>query len=537
VRLYLDILSAVRIGPERFAIRRLLRPRKGNVMLSNLKQDLSYSLRRLIKSPGFALVCVLTLALGIGANTAMFSVINGVLLEPLPYPEPDRLVRIHTKWNNFGYGSINELEYLDILEGTDVFQDLVLYDLNAVNMVQGSGPPERVLAARITPSLFSALGLSALKGRNLQPGEETVPHHRVLLLSEGLWKRRFGGDETIIGKSLEISGQSFEVIGIMPPVDYPLREIELWGGFGIDPENPPHRGAHSSDLLGRLKPGVSLKKAHSQLDSLAARLREEYPQQYPEASQFTFFAEPLSEAYTGSVRPALLILMGAVGLVLLIACANVAGLLLARINARQREIAIRKALGASAGRLVGQALWETLLLSLMGGLGALAVAQASFLTLERFYPSSLPRMEEVGLDWTVAIFTLGLIVLTTLAAGLIPALRMTRSGSRVNLGERGGQEEGFRQRVRRVLVVKEVALATILLLGAGLLIRSFQHLMEVDPGFEAENLLTARVSLPPDRYQGGQSRMQFYHQLLDDLQARPAVLSAGVVNLVPMSGN
>ncbi|HSR70731.1 MAG TPA: ADOP family duplicated permease [Acidobacteriota bacterium] len=537
-RLYLDVLSAARIGPERFAIRRLMRRPKGSSMLANLKQDLTYSLRRLTKSPLFGLICVLTLALGIGANTAMFSLVNGILLEPLPYYDSDRLVRIHTSWKNFGYGALNSLEYQDIVEGTESFQGVALYDTGGVNLHEGSGRPERIESVGMTPSLLTVLGITPQLGRALKAQEGTVPHHRVLLLSDGLWKRRFGGDEKIIGQTLQIAGHAYEVIGVMPQgFQFPYAEVDIWTGYGIDPDNQPHRGAHGSRIVARLHRGASLKQAQAELDALSARLRQEHSDNYPEGSGFRFVAEPLSESITGSVRPALLILMGAVGLVLLIACANVAGLLLARISTRQREIAIRRALGAGAGRLMGQILCETFLLSLLGGIGGLAVAQFGFSALKALHPGSLPRLQEVTLSINVLYFNLALVIVAALAAGLIPALRMTRSRNRLSLSDRGGESQGFRQSIRRGLVVMEVTLATVLLLGAGLLIRSFQHLTEVDPGFRPENLLTAKVSLPRQKYSSSEERVQFYRQVLEDVQGRAGVISAGVINLLPMSGN
>ncbi|MFB3094587.1 MAG: ABC transporter permease, partial [Candidatus Acidiferrales bacterium] len=393
--------------------------------LETVWQDLRYGLRMLRKNPGFTTVAVLTLALGIGANTAIFSVVNGVLLRPLPYFEPDRLVQINPQWNDSVFGTISPRAYFGILERTESFQTVAIHRLTSINLFEDEGEPERVAGARMTPSLLDGLGIRPALGRALQPGEEFAGSHRVALLSDRLWKRRFGADPAVLGRSLKMSNNSYEIIGVLPQgFAYPNKSVDIWIGYGIDRANLDRRGGFSS-VLARLREGTTLETAQAELDTLSAQFRKEFPDNYPEAARVHFVVRPLTQILTGSVRPALLILMGAVGFVLLIACANVANLLLARISGREKEIAIRAALGASRGRIMAQILTESSLLSLLGGLGALVVATAAVRGLAVLHPESVPRLAEVEVDTTVLLFNLGLIAFVTLAVGLIPALRVS----------------------------------------------------------------------------------------------------------------
>ncbi len=538
-RLYWDIFSTARLrngspqpsGPP-------LKP-SGDPIMTNFLQDLRYALRRLAKSPAFALVAILTLALGMGANTAMYSIINGVLLQPLPYLAPEGLVIVHTQWKDFGFGSTNPHEYFDLLEKTEAFQSVALYRSTSVNLLDGDGEPERVLGVRTTPSLLESLGVRPALGRALAPGEEFAGAHRVALISDRLFKRRFGGDPSVLGRKLRILNDSYEVVGVMPAgFAFPSRRTDIWTGYGIDRTNLASRGAHSSGVLARIADGKSLETVQAELDSLSAQLRRDFPRNYPEASNFRLFAEPLTENLTGSVRPALFVLMGAVGFVLLIACANVANLLLSRITSQEKEFAIRTALGARAGRLVRQILSETFLLSLLGGLAALLVARIAFEGLLVLHPQSVPRLSEVKLDGSVLMFNIALVAFATLAAGLIPALRLSRIDSQQKLKD-GTRSSGGRlnSRTRTVLVVSQITLATVLLMGAGLLLRSFQHLIAADPGFRTLQVATARVTLPRDRYSDLAARGRFYRQVIEQVEARPGVISAAAINLLPMGGS
>ena len=553
LRSYLDLLTEEKVkagmSPEQARrqarlelggmeqVKMKVREVRSGTTLETVWQDVRYGLRMLRKNPGFTAVAVLTLALGIGANTAIFSVVNGVLLRPLPYFEPDRLVQIKPQWNDSVFGTISPRAYFGLLERTESFQTVAIHRLTSINLFEDEGEPERVAGARMTPSLLDGLGIRPTLGRALQPGEEFAGSHRVALLSDRLWKRRFGADPAVLGRSLKMSNNSYEIIGVLPQgFAYPHKSVDIWIGYGIDRANLGRREGFSS-VLARLREGTTLETAQAELDTLSAQFRKEFPDNYPEAARVHFVVRPLTQVLTGSVRPALLILMGAVGFVLLIACANVANLLLARISGRGKEIAIRAALGASRGRIMAQILTESSLLSLLGGLGALAVATAAVRALAVLYPESVPRLAEVEVDTTVLLFNLGLMAFVTLAVGLIPALRVSRLALHETLKEGGRQGGGVsRHRTRAALVVTEVALATVLLVGAGLLIRSFQQLMAVDPGFRPEQVLTTQLSLSSGRYPDQAARAEFFRRLTEELEAQPGVVSAAVINVLPMSG-
>ena len=511
---------------------------KGDGLMQNFLQDVRYGMRMLARKPMFTVVVVATLALGIGANTAMFSIVNGVLLRPLPYPESEQLVRIHTQWKGFGFGSMNPLEYFDILERTSSFESVGIYRNTNVNLFEGDGEPERIGAIRLTPGVFETLRVRPAIGRMMRPEEAFVGSHRVAYLSDRLWRRRFGADPEIIGRSLRILNDSYEIIGVMPAdFAYPRRGRDIWVGYGIDRENMGERGSHSSSVIARLRSGLSPEQAQADLDTLSAQLRGEFPANYPEATKFHFFSEPYLHTVTGNVRPALLVLMGAVAFVLLIACANVANLMLAHMTGREKEIVIRTALGAGRGQLIRQMLTESLLLSLLGGAAALVVSHFSFQALAWAYPGSLPRMQGIDLDGNVLAFNFGLVLLTTVGIGLIPAFKVSRTDLQSGLREGGRQSgTGIRRGARQALAITEVALATVLLVGAGLMIRSFQEMMQVDPGFTEENLLTLRVNLPSERYSERDARTRFFSDLFEELEAQPGVIKAAATNALPASG-
>ncbi|HKQ53229.1 MAG TPA: ABC transporter permease [Pyrinomonadaceae bacterium] len=491
-------------------------------------QDLRYSVRMVFKYPGFTLAAVLTLALGIGANTAIFSVVNAVLLRPLPYPQPERLVSLRNQ------ESLPDLD--DIREQSRSFEALG----GAVMQPQdftGEAEPVQVQAALVNADLFKALGGAAAVGRLITAEEEREGAERVVVLSHGFWLRHFGGDPNVIGRAIPLSGNSYTVVGVMrPDFSMPLESPDVWLALRVaNPLAAGIRGVHFLRTYLRLKPDVTLEQAQAEMDGINGRLAQAYPDENRERTRRLV---PLHERVTGEVRPALLILFGAVGLVLLVACANFSSLLLARSAARQQELAIRAALGAGRGRLVRQVLTESLLLAILGGAGGLVLAMWGVDLLLALKPADLPLVGSVGIDRWVLAFTFGVSVLTGIVFGLVPAL----SSSRLDLNEvlkeggRGAAGGRLRQRVRSVLVVSEIALALMLLIGAGLLIKGFWRLRSVDPGFNPDNLLTMRVELPESRYKEIPKQTQFRETVLERLNSLPGV-EAAMVSELPLSGD
>ncbi|MCH8948313.1 MAG: ABC transporter permease, partial [Acidobacteria bacterium] len=487
------------------------------------------------RNPSFTVVAVLTLALAIGANTAIFSVVNAVLFQPLDYEEPDRLYLLWT--TNPGWPrpeSASLPDFLDWREQNQVFEDLAAISRRSLNLT-GDGEPERLIGSYVSSSFFSLLRVQPSAGRGFLPEEDAPGAEHVAVLGYGLWQRRFGAEPSLVGKTISLNGNDHTVVGIAPEDFQLFQGTDLWLPLALDASQPQFgRRSDFLRVLGRLKPDVREDRAQAEMTTIAKRLEQEYPQTN---TNIGVVLVPLHEHFVGNVRPALLVLLGAAGFVLLIACANVANLLLARISGREKEIAIRAALGASRGRIMAQILTESSLLSLLGGLGALVVATAAVRGLAVLHPESVPRLAEVEVDTTVLLFNLGLIAFVTLAVGLIPALRVSRLALHETLKEGGRQGGGVsRHRTRAALVVTEVALATVLLVGAGLLIRSFQQLMAVDPGFRPEQVLTTQLSLSSGRYPNQAARAEFFRRLTEDLEAQPGVVSAAVINVLPMSG-
>src|SRR5437667_3377598 len=507
--------------------------------------DLKFAFRQLLKNPGFTAVAVLTLALGIGANTAIFSVVNAVLLRPLPYKNPDRLVWIweNNLLKNIPINPVSPGNLNDWRNESHVFASLSAWDGENFNLTD-HGEPERVLGAKVFADFFEVLGVQPALGRSFLPDEDRVGANPVALLSHGLWQRRLGGDTNILGKALTIDGKSFTVIGITPPTQaVPFSLFELWVPFALDARRMNARGDRFLRPIGRLKAGVTVKQAQAELGGIARRLEQLYPQGNTGAGVSVI---PLKEMFTGEMRAPLWVLLGAVGFVLLIACANVANLMLARTAAREKEIALRGALGATRFRLTRQLFTETFLLGAAGlGVGlALAVYGVQFLraivpAVSSNYKVSIPGLDEIGIDRWVLAFTLCLSFITAFLCGLVPALKTSRLDLNESLKE-GGRSSvtGFRGgRFRGLLVISEIALALVLLIGAGLMIESFRRLREVRLGFEPENVLTMSLSLPESKYSEEQQRAEFYQRLLERIETLPGVKSAAVANYLPLSGH
>jgi putative ABC transport system permease protein len=511
--------------------------RKRN-LLADLWQDLSYGARMLLRKPGFTLVAVITLALGVGANTAIFSVVNAVLLRPLPYHDPQRLVQVweHNRPRNEPRYSVAPANFLDWKEQNQTFEQFAAFEFPSFNLT-GEGDPERIQAARVSASLFPLLGVGAIAGRTFTVEEER-PGHQVVLVSHGLWLRRFGSDPGLVGRTLTLNDLSFTVIGILPPdFQFLPADIELFTPLAFDSREAGQRGTHPLRVVARLKQGVTLTQAQTEMDQIASRLEQEYPE-FNTGKGITLV--PLQEQLVGETRRALLILLGAVTFVLLIACANVANLLLARAVTRQKEMALRTALGAGRARLIRQLLTESFLLAGTGGGAGLLLAFWGIQALKTFLAQNalLPRGEEVGVDGGVLAFTLAISLATGLVFGLAPALVASKMGLNEVLKEGGGQAaDGARdRRFRNALVVGEVALALVLLIGAGLMIQSFWRLRRVDPGFRPENVLAAELSLPRSRYQDRRQISNFHRRLLERISALPGVRSVGGAAYLPFSG-
>jgi putative ABC transport system permease protein len=509
-------------------------------MIDSLRQDVRVALRGLRRRPAFTALVVLTLALGIGANTAIFSVVNGVLLRPLPYHHPGEIATVWMQWPSNPHGELSQPEYWDLREQSRSFSRLAAYASGSLTLT-GSGQPERLTAGFASAGALPLLGVAPALGRGFGPEDDQPGRPQVVLLSDGLWRRRFGADPHVIGRSLRLDDAPATVIGVMPPgfqlpTDYTGPGMEIWAPLQLDPAiDRSERGWHWVRVIGRLRPGTDIAAASREVAALATRMRETYPGEYKSA--FSGFAVSAAEDLVGDVRPAILVLLGAVGLLLLIACANVASLLLARAEARQREVAVRTALGAGSGRMVRQLLTESLVLAAAGGVLGLLLADWGVRAIVAAAPPTLPRLEAIGTDGWVLGFTLLITTATGVLFGLLPALQAARPDLTVALGEggRSGSSAG-RQRFRRGLVVAQIALAVVLVTSAGLLLRSFERLRGVDPGFDPDGLLTAQVELSPVRYETPAQVRSFYRQLVEALERIPGVQSAAAVRALPMTG-
>ncbi|HET7563926.1 MAG TPA: ABC transporter permease [Gemmatimonadaceae bacterium] len=508
--------------------------------MDTLLNDIRYSLRRLRSNPMFTAIVVLTLALGIGANTAIFSVVNTVLLRPLPYKQPDRLVTIQHHYPSLKLDApVSALGFRDYRDRTHFFDGVAVEAPWAANLT-GIGDPVRLRGARASGQYFTTMGVPAALGRALLPEEDAPGRNHVVVLSDGLWKRLFGGERNVIGKTISLNAEPYTVVGVMPPSfhDFWSTDVDLWTPLALAPDNfaPGTYTNEWLNLTARLKPGETLAQAQRDMRAFGEQLKHDHPDDFP--PNWSLKVTSLNELATGKIRPALLVLLGAVGFVLLIACANVANLLLARTASRAKEVAIRTALGAKRWDLVRQLLTESIALSFIGGAIGLALAYWSVRALVAVNPSNIPRVEDLRIDGMVLLFTVVISLVTGVLFGVAPAVQMSRGDVQGTLREGGRSGSGDRsgERVRRVLIVAEVALALTLLTGAGLLIKSFARLSGVDPGFNPENVLTFNLSLPHTKYPSDTATRAFFDAVLPSIAQVPGVRAAGATSVMPFSG-
>jgi predicted permease len=505
--------------------------------------NLLQTARSLARTPGLASMAVLTLALGIGANTTIFSFFHTILLKPLPWPEADRLVQV---WNtypriNLPQATVSVPDYFDRREGVPAFEESALYFYESLNLA-AEGPPERVIGARATASLFPLLRARAARGRAFTEAEDVPGEEKVVVLSHGLWKRAFGADPGIVGRDVRLDGEPHRVLGVMPPdFFFPNRQTDLWKPFAPTPEQraDDSRGFEFSSMIARLAPGATIEQAQGQVDAIHARNLERFPEgrDFWVRSGFGGSVVDLREDRYGELRPTLLLLQALVALVLLIACFNVASLLLADLTTRQKELAVRSALGAGLGRLAGQLLARSLLLAAAGGIVGLALAAAAIRLLVAFIPEDALGSLEVGLHAPALGFAAAAALATGLLVGLFPVVSLWRSDPGAILKEEGRGGGRPAARTRQALVVAEIAMALVLLAGAGLLIRTLAALLQEDPGFSRENVLLAQVALPESKYGEDHQVVAFFDDVLERVRAVPGVRAAGVISNAPFSGS
>jgi putative ABC transport system permease protein len=511
--------------------------RRGDSLMRTLLADLRYGLRQLTRSPSFTFLSILTLALGIGATTAIFSVVNPILFRALPYPDPDRIVRVAERDKEGQDAGTGYATFVDVQRMASSFEAIAVASQWQPTL-QGSGDPERLDGQRVTQGFFSVLGVRPSLGRDFTAEENVRGKHRVAILSHGLWQRRFGGDPTVIGRQITFDGIAYTIVGVMPKRFESLLAptAQVWAPLGYEVSLPwACRTCHHLGEYARLKPGISPAAARRELDVISARLVAEYPTEYAAAGMLVV---PLNTVITRDARPALLAALGAVGFVLLIACANVSGLLLGRAMQREEEFAVRAALGAGRQRMVRQLLTESVLLSLLGGAVGVTLAWWGVKGLTALAPASLPRLDRIGIDGGVLGFTALLSLATGLLFGLIPALASARPDLFAALRP-GGRHTGHRSRrlARGILVAGEIALALMLLVGAGLLLKSLDRLLAVNPGFDPKGLLTMEVQTTGARYKEDAPVWSFFDRALEAVKAVPGVEAAGWTSQLPLGGN
>jgi predicted permease len=528
------------------------REARGVKLMETSLQDIHYAVRMLRKNPIFTIVAVLTLALGIGANTAIFSIVNAVLLRSLPFPEPGRLVKIF--FNNPGTGlhgvlySVPELD--DLRNRAGVFEYVTGTERGSIDLSGGS-QPQRIEMITASPNYFSMLGATPQIGRLFGPQDFTPGFAPSVVISDSFWRRNFAADPNVLGRAIRLDNDLYTIAGVLPrefrnPGRTSSHDVEVWlaSGFTADSDPLPVRSARAfPSAMGRLKRGMTLKQAQARLTAMAIEIRHDFPADYPPEGRWTIEIQPMQEALVGNIRPMLLVLQGAVMLIVFIVSLNIANLLLARASGRQQEMAVRSAMGASRSRIVRQMLTESLLLSILGGSAGIALAVATLKFMPRFIPPSIPRLSEVSVDWTVLAFALLISLLTGLLFGLAPAIHSTRAdlSTATREGARGSGYSVKTGRLRDALIVAELAVAVILMIGAGLLLRTFQDLLKENPGFNPTQVVTANVNLPfpsdpkKDPYRTVARQSAFYRELGRRLNAIPGVDLAGFVSHLPAS--
>jgi putative ABC transport system permease protein len=507
--------------------------------MNGLFQDFRYALRQLRKSPAFAAVAVLTLALGIGANTAIFSVVDGVLLNPLPYKEPGELVRVwHVppakSFPGIPTFAVSAANFIDWQSQNHVFDQMTIYSYRSFT-VTGSDKPEQVDACAVSSTFFSLLGVQPLLGRALFPEEDQRGKANVVVLSYRFWREHFASSPGIVGQNISLDGQNFLVAGVMPREFRIPDYAQFWTPMAWTDEERAVRGEHHYIVMARLKSGVDLNQAQAEMNTISSRLEQQYPE---DDKGWGAVVRPLHADIVGDVRPALLVLLGSVAFVLLIACVNVANLTLAKTFSRQKEIAIRAAMGASSARVLRQILVESVLLALLGGAVGLVYARFGVRLIMAFLADQVPHSADVSLNLTVLLFTLLVSVLTGILAGVLPGIRLSRpnvnQALKQGLGRTASDSGGHR--TRTTLVIAEVALSLVLLFGAGLMIRSFQQLQRVNPGFDSQNVMTMTLAVARSKFPSPPQHIAFYQQVLERVRTLPGVQSAGVVDNVPLNG-
>ena len=509
--------------------------------LTGLVRDVRYGLRLLLRTPAFTAAAVLTLGLGIGANTAIFSVVNAVLLRALPYADPERLVTVGERGDDGSASNVGYMTFLDWKSRNHTFEDMALVRSFQPTLVV-NGEPERVMAMRVSSNFFSLLGVRPALGRDFRADEDTAANWRVLMLSDGLWRRRFNADPSVIGRVLMMNDLTFTVVGIMPPSFEPLisehfyQRADMWALVGYDPTlRYACRSCQHLKAIGRIKTGVPIETARADVDAVQAQLRREFPTEYAPA---TMTLVPLREELTGRVRPALAVLMGAVACVLLIACANVANLLLARMTGRERDLAMRAALGASRARLIRQLLVESALLAMIGGALGILIGATALPLLTALAPDAMSRLTDARLDGRALTFSMLLSLATAFVFGLLPAIRASRTNLQGSLhGDGRKTSRAPTSLARRLLVAADLALAVVLLVGAGLMIKSVGHLLAVNPGFDPDRVLSMQISMVGEAYRKDEAVLAKIEEMIQRLRTLPGVESVAMAGQIPLGGN